>query len=151
MMTMLETNACHGETWALKYKKLYSSLMKAVWKLFPTFLDSSSEHPVTATVGLKEEATVHRATGESNPVTPTSVNRPEQAQIRDLSTSTNAHLVGPNENASDSLVSKILNSAGLRPKSGKSPVLPARRKTSLEKTTGYGRGVLRRETGETPG
>ncbi len=51
------------------------------------------------------------------------------------------------ENTDDPIVSKILDSPISRPVKDKSPVLPARQKTSLEKTTGYDSGVLRRERG----
>ncbi len=57
-----------------------------------------------------------------------------------------ARLDDVKENTSDPITTKTLDSPILRPVSEKSPILPARQKMSPEKTTGYGRGRLRRET-----
>ncbi len=76
------------------------------------------------------------------------MNRPEQAPNRNLSPITYTNLVGTLRNASDPIVSKTLDSAIPRPVSPNSPILPTRQKTSPEKTTGYGHGRLRRESGK---
>ncbi len=72
-------------------------------------------------------------------------NRPESALNHNLSLTTNTRLDGLKENASNATVPKPGDSPITRPVRQKSPNLPARQKTSGEKTTGYACGHLRRE------
>ncbi len=97
---------------------------------------------------MRRESGEKPGTCETNEVTRSSVNRPEQALNRNLSMISYGHLDGLKENANDAPIPKVLDSPILRPVTPNLPILPARQEMTLEKTTGYGRGRLRRERPE---